>query len=167
MTNQFAENIIRFVFLLFIQVVIFNKILLFGFVNPYLYIIFILLFPINSQQWALMLVSFLLGITLDMFGNSGGAHAAACLVIAYFRPFILQACFGLNYVHQNLKLNNTSFKQLTLYVTIMVVIHHLTLFSLEVFELKHIRFILLQTLSSGLFSIVLIILGLSLFQRNK
>lgn len=167
MTNQLVENIARFLFLLFIQVIIFNKILLFGFVNPYLYIIFILLFPINAQQWTLMLFSFLLGIILDMFGNSGGAHAAACLIIAYFRPFILQACFGLNYIHQNLKLNNASFKQLTLYVTIMVVIHHLTLFSLEVFQLKHIRFILLQTLSSGLFSIVLIILGLSLFQKNK
>lgn len=167
MNNQLVSNIVRFLFLIFIQVIIFNKILLFGFVNPYLYIIFILLFPINTQQWALLLSSFLLGIILDMFGNSGGAHTAACLVIAYFRPFILQACFGLNYIHQNLKLNNTSFKQLVLYVSIMVIIHHLTLFSLEVFELKHIKYTLLQTLSSSLFSIVLIILGLSLFQRNK
>ncbi len=167
MNNSTTLNIVRFISLVLIQVIIFNKILLLGYINPYPYIIFILLFPIKNQPWIFFILSFLLGLTLDLFGNSGGSHAAACLLIAYLRPFILENCFGLNYIHQNLKLNNAPFKQLTIYVVLMALIHHLTLFSLEVFQLKYINFVLSQTLFSGIFSIATILLSLSLFKKGN
>ncbi|WP_010522020.1 rod shape-determining protein MreD [Aquimarina agarivorans] len=167
MTNSITLNTVRFIALLLMQVVIFNKILLLGFVNPYPYVIFILLFPIKNERWIFMLLCFLIGLTLDMFGNSGGSHAAACLLIGYLRPFILESCFGLNYIHQNLKLNNAPFKQLTIYVVLMCFIHHITLFSLEVFEINYIKFIVSQTLFSGIFSIATILLSLSLFKKGN
>lgn len=167
MNNQLGINIVRFVVLILIQVLICNNILLFGFTNPYPYIIFILLYSMNTDRWLFLLASFSLGLTLDMFQNSGGAHAAACLIIAFIRPFVLQSCFGLNYVHQNLKLNNVEFKGLLLYVTIMSFTHHLVVFSLEVFELEHFQYITLQTLFSGVFSCILILLSLSLFLKKK
>ena len=166
MNNQLGLNIIRFVFLLLIQVLICNNILLFGLVNPYIYIIFILIYSINTERWQFLLSSFLLGLVLDIFENTGGAHATACLIIAFLRPVILQTCFGLNYIHQNLKISKADFKGLLLYVTIMCTTHHFILFILQVFELGHIQYILLQTLFSSLFSIVIILISLSLFSNK-
>ena len=166
MNNQLGLNIIRFVFLLLIQVLISNNILLFGLVNPYIYIIFILIYSINTERWQFLLSSFLLGLILDIFENTGGAHATACLIIAFLRPVILQTCFGLNYIHQNLKISKADYKGLLLYVTIMCTTHHLILFTLQVFELGHIQYILLQTLFSSLFSIVIILISLSLLSNK-
>ena len=167
MNNQLGINIVRFIFLILLQVLICNNILLFGFINPYLYIIFILLYPMNTERWQFLFACFSLGLFLDIFQNSGGTHAAACLIIAFIRPFVLENCFGLNYVHQNLKLNNVEFKGLLLYVIIMSFIHHAIVFSLEVFDLSHIRYILLQTLFSSIFSSILILISLSLFLKKK
>ena len=167
MNNQLVLNIARFIFLLIIQLLICNNILLFDLINPYIYIIFILIYGINSERWMVLLSSFFLGLVIDVFTNTGGAHATACLLIAFFRPLILQSCFGLNYVHQNLKINNADFKGLFLYVTTMCFAHHLILFTLEVFDFKHIQYILLQTLFSSLFSIVIILISLSLFLNKK
>lgn len=167
MSNQLGINIVRFIALILIQVLICNNVLLFGFVNPYPYIIFVLLYAMNTDRWQFLLASFALGLTLDMFQNSGGTHAAACLVIAFIRPVVLQSCFGLNYLHQNLKLNNVEFKGLLLYVIIMSFIHHLVVFTLEVFEIQHIQYITLQTLFSGIFSCILILISLSLFLKKK
>lgn len=167
MNNQLGINIVRFIGLILIQVLICNNILMFGFINPYPYIIFILLYTMNTDRWLFLLASFALGLTLDMFQNSGGTHAAACLIIAFMRPVVLENCFGLNYLHQNLKLNNVEFKGLLLYVIIMIFTHHLIIFSLEVFELAHFEYIALQTLFSGVFTCILILMSLSLFLKKK
>lgn len=167
MNNELVTNIVRFVFLLLVQVLICNNILLFGFLNPYPYIIFILLYTMNAERWQFLFASFILGLSLDMFQNSGGTHATACLAIAFIRPFVLESCFGLNYIHQNLKLANVEFKGLLLYVSIMSFIHHFTLFSLEVFEFGHLNYIILQTLLSSIFSCLIILISLSLFLKKK
>jgi len=167
MNNQLVINIVRFILLILIQVLICNNILLFGFVNPYPYIIFILLYAMNTDRWQFLIASFAFGLTLDMFENSGGTHAAACLIIAFIRPVVLESCFGLNYLHQNLKLNNVEFKGLLLYVMVMSFTHHFFLFSLEIFELQHLQYISLQTLFSGIFSCILILISLSLFLKKK
>jgi len=37
----------------------------------------------------LLMVGFITGITLDFFTMTPGLHAAACVLIAYLRPFII------------------------------------------------------------------------------
>jgi rod shape-determining protein MreD len=86
MNSTVIINILRFILLLALQVIIFNRIDLFGFINPYPYILFILLYPVNGNKAGLLLSSFLMGLLLDMFLNSGGSHAVACVSLAYLRP---------------------------------------------------------------------------------
>src|SRR5688572_12401778 len=83
------KNIIRFILLILFQVLVLDQILIHQLVNPYLYMLFILLLPFNLPRPALQLLGFLLGLTLDMFTDTMGLHAAACVFIAYLRPFIL------------------------------------------------------------------------------
>ncbi|MBP2832577.1 rod shape-determining protein MreD [Aquimarina sp. U1-2] len=156
----------RFVILILVQVFVLNHINFMGDLNPYIYIIFILLAPININKSLFLFVSFILGLTMDMFGDSGGVHAAACLIIAFFRPVALRTVFGLSYEFQTVKLGNIAFGEKLAYVTLMVLTHHLILFSLEIFNFSHILLIIKKTLFSSLFTIVVTTLVLFVFRRR-
>lgn len=167
MNNAFLSNSARFILLLLLQGMVLCNINFLGFVNPYLYILFIILLPANLSQTKVLLLSFILGLSLDFFQDSGGAHASACLVIAYLRPAILRFSFGISYEHQTMKFQNTPFGERFQYVLLMVAIHHFVLFSMEVFNLEHILLILKNTLFSGIFSTVLILFTMILFGKKK
>ncbi len=165
--NEILINILRFIVLVLIQVLLLNHINFLGYINPYLYILFIIIFPFNGNKSLLIFLSFLLGLSVDMFGDSGGVHAAACVFIAYIRPVFLKSSFGLSYEYDALKINKTDFRKRILYVALMVLLHHLVLFTIEIFNFSHIMLVLRSTLFSGIFSIILIISTLSLFSRKE
>ncbi|MCA0132997.1 rod shape-determining protein MreD [Winogradskyella alexanderae] len=158
---------LRFMLLLLAQVVICNNINFFGFINPYIYIVFIFLFPIRDSRINLLLISFLLGIMVDIFSDSGGVHAAASVVLAYSRPLFLKASFGMLYEHQSVKFSNTDIGSLFGYVLLGTLVHHFVLFLLEVFNIYDIILILKKTLFSSIFTIILSVLIIILFSRNK
>lgn len=167
MNNVTVTHSIRFIALLLVQVVICNHINFLGYINPYIYIIFILLFPIRDSRLRLLFVSFLLGLLVDIFSDSGGVHAAASVSLAYIRPIILKSSFGMLYEHQSVKFNNTDIGNLVTYVILATVIHHIILFSLEIFNISSIILILKKTLFSSIFTIILCVLIIVLFSRNR
>lgn len=167
MNNIAVRNIIRFITLLLVQVIICNNINFLGYINPYIYIIFIFLFPIRENRLLFLLVSFLLGMLVDMFSDSGGVHAAAAVSIAYARPILLKTSFGTLYEHQTIKFSNTEIGSLITYITFGTILHHFILFSLEIFNISSILLILQKTLFSSIFTILLSILIIILFSRNQ
>ena len=166
MKSDVFTNSIRFIVLVLTQVLILNHINLFGYVNPYLYILFIILYPLTGNKSLLIALGFILGLTMDMFGDSGGIHAAACVTIAFLRPIILKFSFGVSYEYNAVKIQRTDLSNRFIYVFLMVTIHHLILFSLEVFNIDHILLVLKNTLFSGILSMVLILGTIALFSRN-
>lgn len=167
MTSFSGVLSLRFIALLLAQVVICNNINFLGYINPYIYIVFIFLFPIRDSRIVLLLISFLLGMLVDMFSDSGGVHAAAAVTLAYARPLLLKMSFGMLYEHQSVKFSNTDIGSLITYVGLGTLLHHFILFSLEVFNISNILLILKKTLFSGIFTIILSILIIVLFSRNK
>ncbi len=167
MNSVILSNSTRFVVLLLAQVVICNNINFLGYINPYIYIIFIFLFPIRENRLVLLLVSFMLGMLIDMFSDSGGVHAAAAICLAYARPVLLKTSFGMLYEHQSIKFSNTDLGSLITYVTFGTLIHHFILFSLEIFNMSSILLILKKTLFSSIFTVILSILIIILFSRKK
>ena len=167
MNSVIGANIVRFVILLLLQVVICNNINFFGYINPYIYIIFIFLYPVKEDRLILLLVSFMLGMFVDMFSDSGGVHAAAAVCLAYARPILLKSSFGMLYEHQSIKFTNTEVGSLISYVTFGTILHHLILFSLEIFNITDILLILKKTLFSSIFTIILSVLIIILFSRNR
>src|SRR3954462_4704010 len=89
MVNQIPVNIFRLLLLLLAQLFIFNNINFSSFINPYVFPLFILLLPFEMPRWLLMLLGFTSGLILDFFMGSIGMHAAAGLLIAYLRPFLI------------------------------------------------------------------------------
>lgn len=167
MNNVAGKNIVRFVLLLLVQVVLCNHINFLGYINPYIYIIFIFLFPVTEERLLFLLLSFILGMSVDMFSDSGGIHAAASVSLAYIRPILLKSSFGMLYEHQSIKFNSIDFGNLITYISLGTVIHHLIMFSLEIFNISNILLILKRTLFSSIFTIILSVLLITLFSRNR
>ena len=166
MNNVLYRNITRFVALVLVQVLILNHINFLGYINPYIYILFIILYPVKNSRTLFVFLSFILGLTIDLFLDSGGIHAAACVSIAYLRPVVLKFCFGTIYEYQNIKFDNVEFGAKLIYVSILTVIHHFILFSLEIFNISKIILILQKTLFSSIFTIILCILATIIFSRK-
>lgn len=166
-SNDFLINAARFIALLLIQVVLLNNINFLGYINPYLYILFILVFPFTGNRSLLIFLAFILGLSVDIFSDSGGIHAAASTFIAYARPAILKFSFGVSYEYNTIKISKTPIGERITYIVLMVLAHHLLLFSLEIFNLKHILLILKSTLFSGMFSTILIFCTVLLFSRKN
>lgn len=167
MGNNILLNSVRFVVLLLAQVLVFDNILLFGYINPYVYLLFIILFPIKESKIGVIFFSFLLGLCVDFFNDSGGIHAAASVVAAYLRQYILKFSFGVSYEYNNIKVSNTPFDRRFTYIAQLVVAHHLALFLLEVFNLSQIIFVLKSTLFSGIFTLILCMLLMALFGKKS
>lgn len=165
--SEIFSNIIRFIVLVLVQVLLLNYINFLGFINPFVYILFILVYPINGNKTLLIFLSFLLGLTIDIFGDSGGVHAAASVFIAFIRPLILKFAFGVSYEYNMVKINKVPLTERLVYIMLMVFIHHLLLFSLEIFSLSHILLILKSAVFSGIFSTIVILCTLLLFSRKS
>ncbi|QEE49245.1 rod shape-determining protein MreD [Flavobacterium alkalisoli] len=155
MNSTVITNIARFILLLAVQVVIFNRINLFGFINPYPYILFILLYPVNGSKAGLLLSSFFLGIIVDMFLNSEGVHAAACITLAYLRPTFFKFSFGISYEYQTIKINERLTPERFSFILISVVTHHIILYLLEIFSFSLILDILWRTLLTTVFTLII------------
>ncbi len=89
MLNQIPVNLFRLLLLLMAQVLIFSHINFSSFINPYIFPLFVLLLPFETPRWLLMFIGFGAGLALDFFLGSVGMHAAACLLVAYLRPFLI------------------------------------------------------------------------------
>ena len=154
------QNIFRFIVLVLLQVLVLNNIQFLGYINPYLYILFILALPVQTPRWLTLLIAFALGITIDMFSNTGGMHASATVLVAFSRNGIINLFTSID------EGNNPTPSFYTFgvsayvkYVIFMVVIHHTTLFFLEAFSFTHFWIMLAKTILSS-FVTILIILGI-------
>ena len=167
MNSALLVNIFRFILLLAVQIIIFNNMNFLGYIILFPYILFIILYPVNGNKSGLVVASFILGLIMDMFSNSGGIHATACLVLAYFRPAIFKFAFGLSYEYQTVKLNDVLTPERFSFILLSVVIHHFTLFILEAFQFSFIFDILIRTLLSTIFTIIICIIIIYLIKPNK
>lgn len=167
MNNVVINNTFRFIFLILLQVLLLNNINFAGYINPYLYVLFIILYPFNGNQTLFLLLSFLLGLGVDIFEDSGGINAAACLAAAFIRPLVLRFSFGVSYDYQTIKFSNTPAGSRLSYIAIIVFVHHFILFLLEFFNFAHLLLLFKKTFFSGLFTIILVFLSLALFNRKS
>lgn len=161
MIKLLLSNLMRFILLVILQVIIFNHIGLYNMVNPYLYVLFILLLPLETPLYLLLGLSFLMGLSIDTFSNTGGMHAAASTLMAFIRPLVLLIITPRGgYEHQPVpNLKNMGIQWFLTYSTILVTAHHLLLFQLEVFRINEFLITFTRSVLSTLFTLILIFLS--------
>jgi rod shape-determining protein MreD len=167
MSSTVLVNILRFIGLLALQVMVLNHINLFGFLNPYPYILFIMLFPVNGNRAALLVSAFFLGLFVDMFLDTSGPHAAACVMLAYVRRSYFKLTFGLSFEYQTIKINDRLSPERLSFVLLCIVTHHLILYLLEVFQFSLILSTLLNTLYTTIFTLIISIIIIYLIKPAK
>lgn len=166
MNNAVINTILRFSVLVLVQVLVLNNINFLGYINPYIYILFILLYPVKNNRTLFVFLSFLIGLSIDLFTDSGGVHACASVFIAFIRPPILKFSFGMIYEHQTIKFAQTELGNRLVYFSILTAIHHFMMFSLEIFNMSNIILILQKTLFSSIFTILLCLIITDLFSKK-
>ena len=168
MINRSIKYIIQFIFFVLLQVLILNNIQYSGFINPFLYILFILWLPFDIPKPLLLVVGFVLGFVIDLFGSTLGMHTSACVFLAFCRPFVLQLIaprdgYDLN---QQPGIADFGFRWFLIYASSLTLLHHLFLFFVEVFRFSDFFYTLGRAFSSSVFTILLIIIC-QLFRYNS
>ena len=169
MIREVGINIARFTLLVFLQLFVLNNIQFSGFVNPYLYVLFILLLPFEISGWFMLVLAFILGLVIDVSSSTIGYHTIATVFMAYFRYHLLRLIApregyetGMSPTLQSLGLQ-WFFK----YASILTLAHHLVLFWVESFIFNDLLLATFRAIASSIFTILLIFIYQFLSMRNK
>ena len=161
--------IMRFILLLGMQVLVLNHIQLGGYINPFLYVMFILMLPVRLPKVLLLFIAMLTGLTVDVFSNTMGMHAAASLFIGFLRPAWLRIMAPRDGYEADAvpSIRNFGFQWYLVYASVLVFAHHFLLFYLEVFRLSEFFSTFIRIVLSSLVTLVLIILAQYLFTKPE
>jgi len=165
--NLYFLTSLRFILLVLVQVLVFNKLNFLGFINPMVYLLFLYWYPIKQRRAIFLLISFLLGLTIDIFSDTVAFHAAATVTLAYLRPTVMRFVFGVNYEFQSFKLSNTTKAQQITFLALLIIGHHTIFFLLEIFSLDHLLLLLKKIVFTGAGSVLICLLFTSLFSVDK
>lgn len=168
--SDLVRNIIRLVLFLAIQVYVLNKIPhLHRFITPYLYYLFILWLPFSVSRMGLLVTGFIAGMSLDYFMMTPGLHAAACVLIAYVRPFVITILTPKDTSEFNYREPSPRAMGWTpymVYALIMTVLHHGYMVFLEWLNFGTILDFLVKVVATTGISLLLILTVELLFPRR-
>ena len=157
----------QFILLLFVQAFLLSNINFFGFINPNLYLLFFLMYRLDGDRTALIILGFLMGLLLDLLTQGSGGHTIASLTITYLRPYIIRFSFGVNYDVPMGMIRGSLVNQRVAYFLQMILIHHLLLFVVIYFSFDNILTIMKNTFLSAFFTFILVYISLGLFKERK
>ena len=133
------------ILLLLLQILVLNNINFSHTINPYLYITFIFIFPLKKNRFIFLFFTFVYGLILDFFSDTGGIHAFSLLFVAYIRLFFIKLFFkkgNIDYLLFNL--NSEAFGQVFNYILTLTLIHHFILISLDKRDNKYVPYPLVK-----------------------
>jgi len=167
--NNYSKDIIRFFVLIAIQVLLLDHINLGGYINPSLYVFFILLLPFETTGWVLLISAFLMGFSIDTFTNSTGLHASASVFMAFARPWVIRITGAPADYEGNLKpgIADMGFRWFAFYALILIAAHQLILALLDAFRFAEAGMIFIRMGLSTLFTLMLVIVVEYLFMRRR
>lgn len=169
MIRPLTENFIRFILLILVQVLILNHIQFSGYLNPFIYVLFILLLPFETPNWLLLILAFFCGLIVDAFSDTMGMHASASVFMAFLRPFVLKIFSPREGYEPGSKPTVQYYGVLWFvrYTAVLVFLHHLFLFYIEVFRFTGFFYTFLKVILSSFVTLSLILLSQAFFYNKK
>ena len=150
-----------------LQVLLLNRIAVFGLAVPILYIYFLIKLPYGRNRFYVIVSGFLLGIVIDIFLNTPGMNAAATTIIATLRSMVLNLFYPKNEYEDLVPGIHTSTAAFVKFTVMMVLLHQTLLFFIEAFTLFNLTSTLIRIGSSSVLTIVLILALDSLSIRRE
>ena len=162
------QNLLRLVLLLIIQAVLVSNLNLSPYLTPNIFPLFILLLPFSTPRWLLILIGFFSGLTLDVLMGTIGMNAAATLLVAYLRPFLINLITpkGTEF-EQSPNIFAQGATWFLIYLSIAVVIHHSFYLLIESGTFYNLLLLLVRVIFSSLLSLLFMFIALYLFSVKK
>jgi hypothetical protein len=168
--SDLVKNIFRLAIFILVQVFVLNKIPhLHQYIVPYLYFLYILWLPFSVTRLGLLGIGFGTGLLLDYFTMTPGLHAAACLLIAYIRPFMINILIPKDTSEINFREpspRGMGWAPYTIYAFVLTLLHHGYLTLLEWLEFGTFLDFVIKVISTTAISMILIFTTEMLFPRK-
>ena len=129
----------------------------------------IMLLPFGTNSVVLLLLSFLLGFSIDLFSNTGGLHASSLLVFALFRPLIFKAFSPRDGYDPGKEgsIFEMGYRWFFFTFGTLLLIHHLWFFFMEVFKFSEMLYVFKKLTLSVFVSFTLVVLLQFLFLKRS
>lgn len=162
-------SIISFFIYLFYQVLILQNVVLGHTAFCFLYVAYLLMLPVETNSMVLMAIGFVMGFIVDMFYESIGLHAFACVLIMYARNYWLGSVTPQGGYDSNSRpsLALGGVQWFILYSMPLIFMHHAFLFYLEVGGFGMFWFTLWKAITSTLFTTFVILIAEFLFPGRR
>ena len=125
------------------------------------------MYRLDGNPTLLIFIGFVMGLLLDLLTQGSGGHTIATLTIAFLRLSIIKFSFGVNYDVPMGMIKGSLLRQRLLYFMLMVVIHHLVLYSIVYFSFDNTITILKNTLFTSFFTFIMVYISLGLFREKN
>lgn len=169
--SRLFRYLFRALLLVAVQVYLLNKVPhLHRLVVPSMYFVFVLWLPFSLGRPALLLIAFLLGITVDYFTLSPGLHAAACVLIAYVRPYLISLLMPRDtqeFQYPEPSVRAMQWAPYLVYLLVLTFLHHFYLTFLQWLSVGSFWTFLGKTILGTLISLLLILTADLLFPRQQ
>ena len=168
--SNLLKNIFRFIFFILVQAYVLDRVPpLHQYVKPILYFLFILWLPFSINRSMQMIIAFIFGLCMDYFTGTPGMHAIPCVLIAYFRPFLLNVLLSqekteVSYAEPSI--TSLGWAQYSIYVVVLTFVHHACLVLIEWLQFGNFIFFIGKVSASTAVSILLIFVTEMLFPRK-
>lgn len=168
MIGSILKYAFLFLLLVVMEIFVVSRFNIHFYVNPHIYILFIIVLPVFTNRYLIIFLGFLIGFTIDQFLGTGGLHAAATVIMAYLRQVLLSAFAPREGYGKDdfLTIGKFGLVNFLFYCGFMILIHHFFLFFLELFTFSNFLFTLIRTVASSLLSL-LFILGIHLLFSRR
>jgi hypothetical protein len=162
-------SIIYFFVFAAMQIFLFFHMSIFGYAFCYIYLGFLLVLPVDTPRILLMLIGMGTGLVIDTFYDTLGIHTAACVLIAYMRPHVINILTprGGYDAGTEISLSSMGFQWLFTYSAVLILIHHVILFFIESWGFHIFFFTFFKAICSTLFTLGVFMLIQYLFYSPR
>ena len=159
MFTNFLQRALWLVALAAAQMMVFNHIHLLGYATPLPFVYLLLLFPLGTQRWSIMLWAFTCGLLVDTVSLSPGVAAGAMTLAAFIQPPLLRLMTPKDAPEDM----QASFRTMGLwaytnYAAIVTAVFAITYFALTAFTFFHILDIVIALVSSWILTLFMCLL---------
>jgi hypothetical protein len=162
-------QIVSFFIYLFYQVLILKNIVLFNTAFCFLYVAYLFFLPVDSNPLVLMIAGFLMGAAIDVFYDSLGLHAFACVFVMYVRNYWLSLITPQGGYDNNdtPSIAAHGMQWFIVYTIPLVFLHHSVLFYVEAGGFSMFWFTLWKVFTSTLFTALVTVIVQYLFPSGR
>lgn len=153
---DYKQQVYYLIAFVIMQIPLLYKLVLFDVAFGFFYVGFIMFLPYGMSRSLSMIIAFFTGLVIDVFSNTPGIHASACILIAFIKDFWHDVIKGESDDDVNVDWNELGFVGSFGYLLPLIFIHHSMIFTIENEGFNGFGLLVSKIIYSTLYSFVLV-----------